>query len=102
MSLVTGEGGSRHGLCVYLSIIRLHHGVKISRGKFKNGSKNVVLGILHSGKPNTIEGKLIWFSLLFHPVLACYGCKMVAKKEKGLNLRPFLSLSCYPFAASIT
>jgi len=34
-----------------------------------------------SGKPNNIEGKLIWFSLLFYPVMAYYGSTMVAKKE---------------------
>jgi hypothetical protein len=35
----------------------------------------------YSGKLNKIEGKPFWFSLLVHPVMACYGSKMVAEKE---------------------
>jgi len=51
-----------------------------------------------SGKVNEIEGKSKWFSLLFHPVLACYGSKMVAEKEFFLKnvswnfFRPFQTL----------
>jgi hypothetical protein len=41
-------------------------------------------GIWYSEKVNEIEGKLKWYSLLFHPVLACYGSEIEAEKfSKG-------------------